>query len=254
MLKKKDIIYAILVVAILITLCIVLSVNDRIIAVVTNQNGDNIWYIANISKTYQKLIEHKITWWNILNKDVYIRDFYYPFGRYITGVDLDTSLVMDTDLNAKCINFILNNIEGDKVLDITCGKGFLSKEIAKKNNALKVYGVDIMPSKGIPNLPENLTFIKGSVENIPFDDNFFDTTIYDHTLEHTPNIDKAVSELRRVTRKKLIIVVPKQREYKYTFDLHLNFFPYEFSLLKAINHKNGKLVTIGGDFVYYETK
>ena len=166
----------------------------------------------------------------------------------------DVHLQRDTDLNAKCINFILNNIEGDKVLDITCGKGFLSKEIAKKNNALKVYGVDIMPSKGIPNLPENLTFIKGSVENIPFDDNFFDTTIYDHTLEHTPNIDKAVSELRRVTRKKLIIVVPKQREYKYTFDLHLNFFPYEFSLLKAINHKNGKLVTIGGDFVYYETK
>ena len=166
----------------------------------------------------------------------------------------DVHLQRDTDLNAKCINFILNNIEGDKVLDIACGKGFLSKEIAKKNNALKVYGVDIMPPKGIPNLPENLTFIKGFVENIPFDDNFFDTTICAHTLEHTPNIDKAVSELRRVTRKKLIIVVPKQREYKYTFDLHLNFFPYEFSLLKAINHKNGKLVTIGGDFVYYETK
>lgn len=166
----------------------------------------------------------------------------------------DVHLQRDTDLNAKCINFILNNIEGNKVLDIACGRGFLSKEIAQKNNALKVFGLDIIPPKEISGLHKNLAFMEGSVENIPFDDNFIDTTICAHTLEHTQNINKAISELRRVTRNKLIIVVPKQREYKYTFDLHLNFFPYEFCLLKVMNHKNGTIVTLDGDFIYYESK
>lgn len=43
-------------------------------------------------------------------------------------------------------------------------------------------------------------------------------------------MNTALAELRRVAKRRLIIVVPKQRNYKYTFELHINFFPYLFDL------------------------
>ena len=75
-----------------------------------------------------------------------------------------------------------------------------------------------------------------------------------HTLERVLNIKKAISELRRVTRKRLIIVVPKQRAYKYTFDLHVHFFPYKWSLLAYMTEATGSrdIRLLGGDWYYQE--
>ena len=63
-----------------------------------------------------------------------------------------------------------------------------------------------------------------NVENLPFDNNSFDTSICLHTLEHVRNLNQAISELKRVTKKRIIIIVPKQRYSRYTEDYHLNFF------------------------------
>jgi hypothetical protein len=73
------------------------------------------------------------------------------------------------------------------------------------------------------------------------------------------NFHKTVSELRRVTKKRLILVVPMQRPYKYTFDLHLRFFPYLHSFLLALrgvegNKKHFVCKSVGGDIFYYEDK
>ena len=63
-----------------------------------------------------------------------------------------------------------------------------------------------------------------NVENLPFHDNSFDTSICLHTLEHVRNLNLAITELKRVTKKRIIIIVPKQRYSRYTADYHLNFF------------------------------
>jgi hypothetical protein len=44
----------------------------------------------------------------------------------------------------------------------------------------------------------------------------------------------AIAELRRVAARRLIIVVPREREYRYTFNPHVNFFPYTHSFLRAM--------------------
>jgi hypothetical protein len=36
------------------------------------------------------------------------------------------------------------------------------------------------------------------------------------------------------TRKRLLIVVPREREGIYTFNPHFNFFPYSHSFLRAM--------------------
>jgi ubiquinone/menaquinone biosynthesis C-methylase UbiE len=157
----------------------------------------------------------------------------------------------DTDLNTKCIEAIMKHLAGINILDIACGRGYLAKKIAL-DQSKNIFGIDIIP----PNINEqpNLRFIKGNIENIPFDDKFFDTVICAHTLEHTTDINRALSELRRVTKKRLIIVLPRQREHKYTFDFHIHFFPYPHSLLKVLkpSGSNWKCDELDGDFFYYE--
>lgn len=68
------------------------------------------------------------------------------------------------------------------------------------------------------------TFVKGSLEKIPFPNAHFDTVICSHVLENVPNLDVVLSELLRVTRRRLLIVLPRQRKYRYVTDLHIRFF------------------------------
>ena len=139
-----------------------------------------------------------------------------------------------TDLNDDCLKHIIKNIVGKKILDIACGRGYLLKCIAQEKSR-QCYGVDLDISAEFTE--ENIIWQKGHVNFIPFEDKAFDTVICTHTLEHILDIEGAIRELRRVCRKRLIIVVPKQREYKYTFDLHLHFFPYLSSFLKFMRNK-----------------
>ena len=158
-----------------------------------------------------------------------------------------------TDLNKKSVSLIQNHIKGSKVLDIACGRGFLVQQIHEKDPSIHIYGVDFILHPDLKN-KENMTFVQGNIENIPFDDGFFDTVICTHTLEHVQNIQKALSELRRVTSKRLIIVVPRQRPYRYTFDLHLHFFPYLFSLKQVMRNPKGEYRVVGNDFFYVEDR
>ncbi len=192
-------------------------------------------------KKYHRFMDFKE---NVLNLDSNgVIEYYEELSSY--------HINRKTDLNKKSINFILNNIEGQRVLDISCGKGFLANEIVKKHN-VNVVGVDFIISEEMKT-SKNPEFIESFIENIPFPDNHFDTVISTHTLEHVVNIHEAINELRRVTKNKLIIVVPKQRNYKFTFDLHLHFFPYKHSVLSLMNNK-GSCVCLQNDWVYYEYK
>lgn len=156
----------------------------------------------------------------------------------------------ETDLNHACVHKIEENILGKTVLDVGCGRGFLANKLSKK---YRVSAADILISKKLKARYPEVKFYKGAVEKLPFQNASFDTVICTHTLEHVKEIKPAIAELRRVTKKRLIIVVPKQRPYKYTFDLHLHFFPYIHAFLQAIKSKKGsKCEEINSDLFYIE--
>jgi len=156
----------------------------------------------------------------------------------------------ETDLNQACVEKIEQQIKGTTILDIACGTGFMTKRLANKKYI--VTGADII----LPNLPDfpQITLVQTHIEKTPFIDKQFDTVICAHTLEHTQHLSQAIYELRRITKQRLIIIVPKQRPYLYTFDLHLHFFPYTSSLLTAIGSIGNPhtLLEIGGDWFYVE--
>jgi len=160
----------------------------------------------------------------------------------------DTFIQRETDLNKESISYIDNNISGNTVLDVASGRGFLSQRLAK--NGYNVTGVDIVQALDLPQ-NENLRFLSAEITNLPFDNQCFDSVVCTHTLEHIRDLPQALKEVRRVCKKRLIIVVPCQREYRYTFDLHIHFFPYEYNLRQYVG-KEGKVIKAGGDFIYIE--
>lgn len=162
----------------------------------------------------------------------------------------DVHIKRETDLNTKSIDYILSNLKGAKILDIACGRGYLAKRI-KALGHYQVTGIDFIIDETLEGIA-NPIFEKGIIENIKYPDRYFDTVICAHTLEHVLDIDRCINELRRVTSKRLIVVLPKQRTYTYTFDLHLHFFPYKFSVLQVFNNKNGDCFELDNDWLYVE--
>lgn len=161
----------------------------------------------------------------------------------------DTFMKRETDLNEGCIQYILENANGKTILDAATGKGYLSHLLKEKGEYERIAALDIvLPEKR----EKEIEYFAGSLTSLPFQDNEFDVVVCTHALEHIKDYDRALSELRRVCKKKLIIVVPRQREHRYTFDLHINFFPYMYSFKKFINNENAKYMEIGHDFLCVE--
>lgn len=160
----------------------------------------------------------------------------------------DAMIKRDTDLNSGCIRFILNHVVGSRILDAAAGRGYLAG-LLYQNIGGYIEAADIvLPGKKI----KGIHYRKATLTRLPYKDRAFDTVICTHALEHIKDSQLALEELRRVCRYRLIIVVPKQREYRYTFDLHINFFPYEYSVRKFIGNREAEIMEIGNDWVCVE--
>jgi len=153
-----------------------------------------------------------------------------------------------TDLSKKSLNHLLNQIDpsAKDLLDVGCAHGYLIEKIRMKFPNITLSGMDVKaPANEI-----TFKFIPGKIESIPAEDQSFDVVTCTHTLEHIINVKKAIEELKRITRKQLIIVVPRQRYFYYTLDEHVNFFHYKESLTSLFETENYTCKRIGGDWVY----
>tara|TARA_B100000902_G_scaffold164305_1_gene159330 strand:+ start:1518 stop:2228 length:711 start_codon:yes stop_codon:yes gene_type:complete len=165
----------------------------------------------------------------------------------------------DTDNSDECIEKIIQNILPHNVIDVGCGNGYLLKKIKEKdlqNQELKLFGSEIVKTDKLNKISiENyIEIYEKPIEKISDIGLKFDTTICTHVLEHVLEINKAYEELKKITKKRLIIVVPKERPYKYTFNGHIHFFPYDWSFINTIKPKtkNFKIYEIYRDFIYIE--
>jgi 2-polyprenyl-3-methyl-5-hydroxy-6-metoxy-1,4-benzoquinol methylase len=158
-----------------------------------------------------------------------------------------------TDNSEACITRIIKDIAGASVCDVGCGTGVLLSKIKSARPRLeRMTGVDFVVEDAAA-LP-CIEYVAAKIEALPFSDSEFDTVICTHVIEHVLEYRQAIAELRRIARKRLIIIVPREREYRYSFNPHFNFFPYTHSFLRAVHPVPVKhvCVDIGRDIYYCE--
>ncbi len=172
------------------------------------------------------------------------KDDYTEFYKNLKSISRDRQ----TDLNSECIariGAILKNGNFDSVLDVGCGNGFLLNELAKNFPDKKFSGIDVKtPST------KNFSFTQGDISEMPFKDRSFDLVICSHVLEHCTNLKEVISEIKRVAKKNIIVVVPCQRPYYYTLDEHVHFFYYKELLTHNLGLDSYECEKLKGDWFY----
>jgi ubiquinone/menaquinone biosynthesis C-methylase UbiE len=95
--------------------------------------------------------------------------------------------------------------EGARVLDVGCGTGAVSRELARRPGIGQVVGVDPSPvflatARKLADNQPNLTFVEGDGRTLPYADTCFDAIIFHTTLSHVPEPRTALTEAFRVLR------------------------------------------------------
>ena len=163
----------------------------------------------------------------------------------------------ETDNSEGCIRAIGSALVGGTVCDVGCGTGYLLRRLRADSPLEREWtGVDFCPPPSALVEGGSISFVVALAEALPFADGAFDTVVCTHVLEHLLEPRRALSELRRVARRRLVVVVPREREYRYTFNPHFNFYPYLGSFLRAMTPVPDAhhCRSIGRDIFYWEDR
>lgn len=95
-------------------------------------------------------------------------------------------------------DFVRRYAEGRDVLEVGCGTGLVLRRI--QGFAKSAKGVDLSPGMLQKARERGLDVREGSATELPFDDQSFDVACSFKVLAHVPDIQRALSEMVRVTR------------------------------------------------------
>lgn len=123
---------------------------------------------------------------------------------------------------------IIPYIEGDKILEISFGSGYLMTQYGSKGN-YDIAGIDYnekmieITNKKLKSKNIVAEIVQGNVEKLPYSNYTFDTIINTMAFTGYPDGDKALSEMKRVLKPegKLLIV-------DFDYPNNKNIFGYFF--------------------------
>jgi len=96
-------------------------------------------------------------------------------------------------------DFVRKFAERRDVLEVGCGTGLVLERIA--GFASRAEGVDLSPGMLEKARARGLSVREGTATALPFADDSFDVTCSFKVLAHVPEIERALAEMTRVTRK-----------------------------------------------------
>lgn len=171
---------------------------------------------------------------------------------YIYKNTARNDLKKTSDLSPSLWQRLLQECDGAlSIIDVGCGRGALCHHLAEQE--YHIFGCDL--ARDIPTSLDG-KYVVARTEQLPYANNVFDVVICSHVLEHVPDIFKAVDELRRISSRKMVIVLPVERPYKRGFNLHLWFFPYRLSVLQILRSRSVSsdyvLERHGAEWLYIE--
>jgi ubiquinone/menaquinone biosynthesis C-methylase UbiE len=98
--------------------------------------------------------------------------------------------------------------EGDRVLEVGCGQGHLTKALAARG--VDIVGIDANPQA--EEVADSPLVRHMRAESLEFDDASFDYVVSVHAIEHIPELDDALAEMARVLRVggKAVFIYPAE--------------------------------------------
>ncbi len=141
-------------------------------------------------------------------KEDYVHDL---FSRIAHRYDfLNTALTFNLDKHWRRFAVSKCNLKsGDRALDVCCGTGMLSLEMAGVMQGTgRVVGLDFcekMLEKGRKNISkspykDSIEFVHGNAMDLPFEDGYFDCAVIGFALRNVPDIEKVLGEMSRVVK------------------------------------------------------
>jgi ubiquinone/menaquinone biosynthesis C-methylase UbiE len=113
-------------------------------------------------------------------------------------------------------------LTGEKVLDVGCNAGVLSRILAEKGK--DVLGIDILPSAieiaRTFNQVSGTSFESGDLFKMAFTDNSFDCVLFLETIEHVHEPAKFLDEFRRILKPGGCLIVSTPNAVSYINILH----------------------------------
>jgi ubiquinone/menaquinone biosynthesis C-methylase UbiE len=149
----------------------------------------------------------------------------------------------DSDTTPAQLDAIVAASHG-RVLEVGCGNGAVAARLAGAGHPVVAVDVTLGSAAATRDRASCPVALAG-LPDLPFSDRAFDTVVCSHTLEHIPDLWRAAAELRRVARR-VVVVVPCQRYYRYTVDYHLHFFPTAAPLERLLG---GSARLVDGDWL-----
>lgn len=124
--------------------------------------------------------------------------------------------------------WVNENLDGRRFLEVGAGYGWLADYLTREAPLLyagKIFVTDFsiqacMTMKGVGLHP-----ICCDAQRLPFLDLSFDTVVCSHVLEHVVDPERALSELIRVSRNRVLIIVPDYVTHDGNQDYHLRSYP-----------------------------
>ena len=160
-----------------------------------------------IKKSLLELKRHVLDSRIVINEHTKIKKYSVKSGYKIWSQSYDNMMNLLINTEQSIMEKLLTKYNGNVILDAACGTGRISKILVKQRR--QVIGVDV--SSDMLRLAKRKIsggkFINGSIEKIPLKDNEVDLTICSLALTHLKSINRAIRELKRVTKSEGIIIL-----------------------------------------------
>jgi 2-polyprenyl-3-methyl-5-hydroxy-6-metoxy-1,4-benzoquinol methylase len=108
----------------------------------------------------------------------------------------------------------LRELDPRSLLDVGCGEGLVTERLARALPGAAVVGLDVADPRLLAEWGRrqggNLEFRAGSAYALPYDDGAFDVVCALEVLEHLERPAEALTELRRVAARALVVSVPRE--------------------------------------------
>ncbi len=152
---------------------------------------------------------------------------------------------------------LLRRADPSSVLDVGCGEGVLVQRWAQLLGGRRVVGVDLeeesLQAGWSARQAPNLEFRVAEATSLPFADGEFDLVSAVEVLEHVPDPQRALAEMRRCAHRYLLVSVPREPLWRALNMLRGAYWPALGNTPGHLNHWSrsafSRLLAANGELV-----